>query len=344
MFGENERTSDSFRIQLNAQDRMAQAAKENMAWWLPLVIVLVCAAIFVIVILVILCRRRKNKTTKIPDQPTQEMVVEDKMEIEYDINSVPIGTSSDQIGLRTNQTWAEEKADGIDSLAANATQNTLVEVLRCGTDLEIRAVPKTETLFKRLHEDKLALRSRRVAEIAVARGLQHLSTARAQCEIFAKLTSHWILIGADEGVHLRMSEDTSASVAVPGPSGIVAGEEEKREQVVSNEGQRWQAPEQGKMGTEIDIHQASVFRLGLVLWEIETGLVPFGETDAVNAHRQLALGTLPPMEKVGCVEMQELIASCLALDGKDRPSLDSLVASLESIKPDSNDYPHTIVS
>ncbi|KAK2948790.1 hypothetical protein BLNAU_16240 [Blattamonas nauphoetae] len=95
---------------------------------------------------------------------------------------------------------------------------------------------------------------------------------------------------------------------------------------------RWMAPEQGKRAeNEIDVEKVLVFRLGLVLYEIETGLVPFGETDAVNAHRQLETGIVPPLDRVVKSEMRDLIVSCLSIDSKRRPSLSSFTSTLESI-------------
>ncbi|KAK2943080.1 putative Titin like protein [Blattamonas nauphoetae] len=83
---------------------------------------------------------------------------------------------------------------------------------------------------------------------------------------------------------------------------------------------RWQAPEQENGREGYDACKAAVFRLGLVLWEIETGKVPFGEQDAVNASRQLCTGTQPAMEGVG-EDLEELIKHCLVLDPKARLSL-----------------------
>ncbi|KAK2963718.1 hypothetical protein BLNAU_1284 [Blattamonas nauphoetae] len=83
---------------------------------------------------------------------------------------------------------------------------------------------------------------------------------------------------------------------------------------------RWQAPEQENGREGYDACKAAVFRLGLVLWEIETGKVPFGEQDAVNASRQLCTGTQPVMEGVG-EDLEELIKQCLVLDPKSRLSL-----------------------
>ncbi|KAK2946198.1 hypothetical protein BLNAU_18874 [Blattamonas nauphoetae] len=99
------------------------------------------------------------------------------------------------------------------------------------------------------------------------------------------------------------------------------------------EEQRWMSPEVADKKGDIDPHKASVFSLGLILWEMETGLVPFGEVDAVNAQRQLGSGTLPPMETWTNESKSELVRNCLSLDPKERPSLDEIL-SIIATEPD----------
>ncbi|KAK2955146.1 hypothetical protein BLNAU_9875 [Blattamonas nauphoetae] len=101
-----------------------------------------------------------------------------------------------------------------------------------------------------------------------------------------------------------------------------------------NEDIRWQAPEQkrredGEESKEVNAGQNHT-PLGLVLYEIETGLVPFGEMDEVNASRALHSGTLPKMDGVN-TEMAELISSCLSLTPATRPSLSAIALSLSEI-------------
>ncbi|KAK2948050.1 hypothetical protein BLNAU_16997 [Blattamonas nauphoetae] len=96
------------------------------------------------------------------------------------------------------------------------------------------------------------------------------------------------------------------------------------------EGQRWMAPEVAEKKANIDPLKAPVFSLGLILWELETGLVPFGELDDVNAQRQLGCGTLPAMEKWTNESKIDLVTRCLSLDPKERPSLDEIVSLIDS--------------
>ncbi|KAK2944778.1 hypothetical protein BLNAU_20311 [Blattamonas nauphoetae] len=96
-----------------------------------------------------------------------------------------------------------------------------------------------------------------------------------------------------------------------------------------SERQRWMAPEVADRKVDIDPSKAAVFSLGLLLWEMETGLVPFGEVDAVNAQRQLGTGTIPLMRSWTNESKIELVRSCLNLDPKERPTLDEISSLLD---------------
>ncbi|KAK2940905.1 hypothetical protein BLNAU_24184 [Blattamonas nauphoetae] len=92
--------------------------------------------------------------------------------------------------------------------------------------------------------------------------------------------------------------------------------------------------------TRSDLEQAThqlqprgSFSLGLLLWEMETGCVPFGEHDAVNASRQIVTGVQPKLELVKNNEMRELISQCLNLEPHDRPDLDAVETTLTFLPP-----------
>ncbi|KAK2959754.1 hypothetical protein BLNAU_5243 [Blattamonas nauphoetae] len=154
----------------------------------------------------------------------------------------------------------------------------------------------------------------------------------------------------DENKHVDEVTDTSLNFSVqeteqklahPQPPPIVRPHP-LRQSEVHRDDVRWQAPEEGEEREEgrktnegqaqkaIDRTKVSVFRLGLVLWEIETGLVPFAEQDGVNAHRNLSIGILPPMEGIG-EKMKDLISECLYVNPDDRPSVDSIISRLSSM-------------
>ncbi|KAK2950860.1 hypothetical protein BLNAU_14162 [Blattamonas nauphoetae] len=83
VFGENRTTSNSFLIQQNSSGRVAQAIRDNMKWWIPLVVVLSCALLSLIPIVVLLMRRRnKNKGGNDEMDGEQEMVeIEDESDV-----------------------------------------------------------------------------------------------------------------------------------------------------------------------------------------------------------------------------------------------------------------------
>ncbi|KAK2951004.1 hypothetical protein BLNAU_14082 [Blattamonas nauphoetae] len=95
---------------------------------------------------------------------------------------------------------------------------------------------------------------------------------------------------------------------------------------------RWRAPEQGEkegeMNESVDGSKVMVFRLGLILYEIETGVVPFGEIDAVSAHRNLAAGIALPLQRVTNPTTRELIEGCLHLQPDLRLSLQQILTKL----------------
>ncbi|KAK2955789.1 hypothetical protein BLNAU_9325 [Blattamonas nauphoetae] len=97
------------------------------------------------------------------------------------------------------------------------------------------------------------------------------------------------------------------------------------------EGLRWQAPEVVQKSVGVDREKAAVFSLGLILWEIEAELVPFGEMDAVNAARQNETGSLPRMNVIADSKIREVVSQCLQLDPSSRPSLSSLLSNLSEL-------------
>ncbi|KAK2951514.1 hypothetical protein BLNAU_13536 [Blattamonas nauphoetae] len=105
-----------------------------------------------------------------------------------------------------------------------------------------------------------------------------------------------------------------------------------RKEDPATECQRWLAPEVAEKKTNIIASQASVFSLGLILWEIETGSVPYGEQDGANAVRQISAGIPPDLSQVRNEEMKELIEMCLAINPKDRPQLGDIANALNEIE------------
>ncbi|KAK2941991.1 hypothetical protein BLNAU_23092 [Blattamonas nauphoetae] len=360
VFGLNETTSEWFVLK-SLSDRLSQSPLEHMKWWLPLVIVLLCGAIVaIVVIVVVLRRRRKQKAPKTPNVP-EEMLDDVKLEVQ-DNSFAPnaIQTSAAVLkGKSLSQNGGDDIPQSTGSSAFNAGSHVgeqFVEVMDVESG-QTKEIVKMETLFERLHKHKTEIVGKRQRQIEIARGLQKIGKTNGNASILQKLTSHWILIGADGHFNLQLKEDGAAAIETQSQSqaagsGVANNTasvninnenangmdraaimvQEKKDQ----EGQRWQAPEQGELEAmpSGDLEKVTVFRLGLVLWEMESGQIPFRETDGVNAGRQLKAGVKPQMSLVGNKEMEELILKCLELKASDRIGLDDLISSLESIPDD----------
>ncbi|KAK2955965.1 hypothetical protein BLNAU_9125 [Blattamonas nauphoetae] len=149
--------------------------------------------------------------------------------------------------------------------------------------------------------------------------------------------------GSGKDEHVMMNEMDAELMTLDGSpesetnhaeqSLIMSEETEPSIHVSSFDGIRWMAPElvnrDGTLKVDgVDLTKAAVFSLGLVLFSIETGQVPFGEIDGLSAHRQLSSGLLPLMELVSSEEMDEMITRCVSPVAKNRPSLSEVVSFL----------------
>ncbi|KAK2963688.1 hypothetical protein BLNAU_1253 [Blattamonas nauphoetae] len=366
VYGSNQTTSESFVIQQNSADRMSQSSLDNMKWWLPLVIVLSCCALVAIIIIVVILRRRqKQKAQKglESQQESQNEMEEEKIDVEqfdYKEGVNAVHTSADGLKGGTLNPERGDESTKMPTKLIHAPLAECVSVLDCSL-LKTKEMPKMETLFDRLHGNRKGIVEKRLKQIELARGLQKLRKVNARAEVLLHLSSHWILIDVDGRLSIQMNrgsipslggqsqvnhstinesvlpEDSlSVNVNNENADGMDRAATQAREKD-DQEGQRWQAPEQAENDTmqSSDLEKVTVFRLGLVLWEIETGQVPFRETDGVNAGRQLRAGVKPNMELVQNKEMQELLLKCLELKATDRIGLDDLISSLDSIPDDS---------
>ncbi|KAK2956728.1 hypothetical protein BLNAU_8362 [Blattamonas nauphoetae] len=317
-FGKDEITNTSFVIQKNAADRRAQAVSENMKWWLPVVIAVSVLFLIVLVIVIVCWRRRRNNQKKGPNK--EEMresdtlpFEEEKMEIVTDnrigVNSVHTFSSS-RPDKETERKEPEQTVDLIDF------QN-MAEVLPCNGDMKNTVfVSKARTLYKALHsENKWEIQIRQ-AQLQLVRGLKGIASTNKDQAILRALTAHNILFNAQQ------------NPSAPQPV---------------NEGVRWYAPEVLENKPHMNSVHGAVFSLGLILWEMETGFVPYGEQDAVNASRQIVTGMRPKLELVKNEEMRELISQCLSLNPDDRPDLDTIEKTLSLIPADKSNDPIALV-
>ncbi|KAK2950352.1 hypothetical protein BLNAU_14687 [Blattamonas nauphoetae] len=320
IFGNNVTSAASFIIQKSSADRISQSVRENMKWWLPLVIVLVSLALIVIVIVVICCRRRKTKKMERKDIASTELDTEmvEKLEEDKDRDSFAQNITTHR-QLNTYGIPAEPDSLGSSTIKSDELPSTnaeAVEVLVCGEDNKVEIVQKKETLFEKLH----GMNKQKVDAVAVgkeiAKGLRHLSKAEMFSVSLAKWTPHWIVLDSKDRVCIRLNEETGLQVDKSGKA------------ITIDDGERWRAPEQSNGQLGVNEEQVSVFRLGLVLLEMKTGLIPFGEIDATNASRQLCAGLLPPHPHVD-EDFMSIVRDCLAINPNERPLLVKLEERLD---------------
>ncbi|KAK2956358.1 hypothetical protein BLNAU_8725 [Blattamonas nauphoetae] len=339
VFGKGQRTTDWFVIQKDSSSRMAQSVKDNMKWWVPLVVVLACL-ILALIVVVVLCLRRHSKKTEAKTQLTnemnhQEMEVE-KIEEDAIIRSDQLVVSSAKCmhGISQQVQVCEEQGfkPTIEPQNEIPVQDR-VEAMSCHGEMKTVVVNKMDTLYERLHTKKMML-DRRHVEQMIVRGMMQMMENRHE-ETGLRLSSHWVLFDKHGEVCLKLGNEQTDVNEKHAATGTAPK---------TNEAIRWQAPEQkrredGEEEKDVNSGLVSIFRLGLVLYEIETGLLPFGEMDEVNASRALHSGTLPKMDGVSH-EMAELISSCLSLTPAARPSLSTIALSLtqmpESCAPGPN--------
>ncbi|KAK2945215.1 hypothetical protein BLNAU_19855 [Blattamonas nauphoetae] len=235
------------------------------------------------------------------------------------------------------------------------------EAVRCEEPFQSVVVNGTDTLFNRLHKNgghewkKLQWK---VVAHSLTKGLIHLWKRDPHSDVLSRLNPHNVVLDEqntpclvlpaqanthpteqyeinhkDEGTQ----KETETSDPVPifqqvqRELQVGQGDEKKNE-----EGQRWEAPEvsrtmesQSKNG--IDQAKACVFSLGLVMCEMATQLVPFGEIDGVNAHRQIGSGVTPRIDGLGETMEGKLIVRCLTLNPKERPTLNDVKVELEDL-------------
>ncbi|KAK2962033.1 hypothetical protein BLNAU_3089 [Blattamonas nauphoetae] len=231
--------------------------------------------------------------------------------------------------------------------------------VRCGEELVEVPVNVNNTLYNRLHKGGPPLDTQNVFRM-ITRGLAQLAKHNPQMPILTRLSPMWVFLDGDTPLFQVYDNNATAQTNIP-ESSFFRGSEHKtmNESLVpsiedvkqtrsaangssfshslagqssdrTSDGQRWMVPEVADKKVEIDTSKASVFSLGLILWEMETGLVPFGEIDAVNAQRQLGTGSLPLMDSWTNESKIELVRRCLNLDPKERPTLDEICSLLDS--------------
>ncbi|KAK2951250.1 hypothetical protein BLNAU_13866 [Blattamonas nauphoetae] len=334
--------------QTTASFSLTGSSKGNMALGgvvISIVIPIVCTLMIVLIVFLIivgvLCRRRKMK--KEAEQASQELNLPEEGEIlvkyelaEPDETVKPFfGTSKDHskqssllmVNDDNEQICTPRQAD-----AAFLDPVQYVSAIACEGENGVFPVDPRNTLYHRLHVEKKKDLSKKMIALRILKGLERMVKERPSSEIFSKLSPHWIIMDYTNNVFLRIESQP------PQPS---EGDQMKAAESRDNEDRRWNAPEQETMEGENEVARveggydemkATVFRLGLIMWEIETGQVPFAEQDAVNASRQIKAGMMPLIHNWEDAELASLVSECLSHSPDDRPSLSDVKSRLSLLK------------
>ncbi|KAK2943131.1 hypothetical protein BLNAU_21958 [Blattamonas nauphoetae] len=337
VFGRDLRTADSFLIQPNSSDRFSQALKDNMKWWIPVVVVASLLLITIIVILIVCIRRKQKKRGDDAIPPQSEMEEQIEVKVDEDGFGAMVGDGSSRIvgahSIEMGQSFGPPTKEGQAMNRENDFDATEMGVTVIGTGdgvAETRTLQHFETLYDRLHTTKRDVNKKAMMQSIVC-GLQNAARINSTDQLFACLTSRWILIDSNERAWLQLMKPSTQMTGEVQRTDLNQTSVLSKNREEAEESKRRSAPETANEATNIDLNKVLVFRLGLVLWEIETGLVPFRELDAVNAQRQIGTGILPRMENIKDSKLVDLLTHCLSFQPDDRPSLDDVGKELVEV-------------
>ncbi|KAK2944544.1 hypothetical protein BLNAU_20550 [Blattamonas nauphoetae] len=247
----------------------------------------------------------------------------------------------------------------------NEDKSQLIEIreaVRCdGMKTEVVSVTTNDTLFNRLHrQPERPLDKPRLVQM-LTRGLAQLARQNAHMPLLTRLSPLWVFLDSDDTPLFQVKEVAKEAEPKVEPSAeffresylaslsnhTLSSDDQGQDSSINknsflsqsalpsklvkhDEGARWMAPEVVEKKGDVNESKAAVFSLGLILWEIETGCVPFAEQDGVNAQRQVGSGTLPGMETWTEEWKVSLIEKCLDLSPSDRPTLEWIVEHVNS--------------
>ncbi|KAK2954053.1 hypothetical protein BLNAU_11016 [Blattamonas nauphoetae] len=362
VFGDGSRT-ESFRVKMSGSDERKALTKKAMKWVIPVICASVALLLFIIVLAVILRRRsqkKKNENSLLHKKEEMDSLPPEKIE---DFDNLAFPPSSIVSLTDTNGAFGVNHADTSETklidppLLGGGQFEMNVEGVRADVGVAVVKIDRRDTLYNRLHMNGKKVMDKKMLAQALVRSLARLSEMNAEVTLLGRLSSRFVLFGPNEEIHLDLKEARDVNEIdvvngqrmVPATVALNRGKIEDADENTlqltqpttqpSQQGEgfellRWRAPEAAAKSCEpaqtIDYAKAAVFSLGLILFEIETETMPFGDMDAMNAFRQLKSGVLPRVEVVKDENLRELIVSCLNLDASLRPNLDGIEKQLES--------------
>ncbi|KAK2958348.1 hypothetical protein BLNAU_6618 [Blattamonas nauphoetae] len=344
VFGDGQ-TTDSFSLIGKGKGNMSQGGVVTTIV-VPIVAVIIVAVLLIIVIAV-LCRRRKSKK-QAAEKNNEELDVADAGDVLKDEGDAQDNTIKPIFGSTgtTNNSLlmvSEDKQHGehVHTLGTPSVMSVkYVDAVKCDGEPGVVSVDATHTLYHRLHVEKARVVEKKKMTVRIVTGLERMMADHPSSELLSKLSPHWIILDFNQNTFLRI-ESISQLLASDGMHPLSASTK-------NEEDRRWNAPEQdskdggtaNEQAEQYDRNKAAVFRLGLVLWELETGQVPFGELDAVNASRQIKAGVVPLIHNWEDQDFADLVTECLSLSPDSRPTLADVKTRLSELKSDAPPAAH----
>ncbi|KAK2947098.1 hypothetical protein BLNAU_17950 [Blattamonas nauphoetae] len=346
-FGNGQHT-DSFVFLPTLKDRKAQALQKSLPWLIPVIVASVLLFLTIIIIVVILLWRRrktlKSQSAKLLDRQELDKIDEDMMKVENEF--IPFQTGTDILGLKSHFGCSEnlfnptmEGTRGNEQMETAKKVKDPVEAMQCEGEFSIVVADAQDSLYNRLHKgDGIGDGKRREIERKIVLGMMKMVEEKKHVSSGTRLSPHWILLNQSNAVFLRIQSELEKKHNEKSTSQNQLHQQQPHQSLTNTTAKtgieeiRWRAPEQGEkegeMNGNVNESMVMVFRLGLVLFEIETGVIPFGEIDAVSAHRNLAAGMALPLHRVTDSATRELIEGCLLIEPDQRPSLQQILSKL----------------
>ncbi|KAK2944992.1 hypothetical protein BLNAU_20069 [Blattamonas nauphoetae] len=321
----------------NQKKAMSPEMKKLLSWLIPLIASLLVALIVVIVFVVLLRRRLAKSQMNLKEMEEQEPVELEKVEpVEGDCSNAAIhveAISHSNFGPNSSLLPTEV---GQPQSSKNDSLGELVEVMKCSGDFAVSTTRMNTTLYSVIHTQKNEIGKRSIG-LQIVNGLKQVVAHRKRSDVLTQLSSHWILLDSAGNIHLKLDMNSAEA-----EQAALLAQKEQNAHAVGAEGEkcgmdglRWRAPEVAAGSGQVDGPKASVFSLGLILWEIETGLVPYGEVDAIVAQKQSGTGIGPKLSDLHDDEFIAMLTRCLSVNPKERPTLTEIGEFLSSHKNES---------
>ncbi|KAK2963848.1 hypothetical protein BLNAU_1417 [Blattamonas nauphoetae] len=339
------KTNESFVVRMSSSDKMAQSFVNSMKWWIPLVAG-VLVTISLVIILVLCWRRRQKKKNEADQTPKAELQEIDIEKMEMPDSDLIVHKTS--VRLMTNA--GMEQTDTSTLNPSSSTQNRTAQadgqtVVRCSETVDVRVVRQTHTLYQRLHPNTIQFHTKFGLQHRIVLGLSQLLNTKPHSTILTHLSPYAYLFDGEENLFLKADAEkrTGETADKQDPQQPLEMHQHLaniEQKIREEEGLRWEAPEMEFREKEHNAHKAAVFSLGLILWEVETGIVPFVEYDALNAQRQVRMGVKPPTQQIEDRKMREVILECLELNPQDRPVISTILEAFVEMEKEKKQENH----